>query len=95
MSKVPQIMVSPYLKDWTIGFPIDWHLEIYDVDTKGYSYIVTTHAYRGITSLFFNWIAIINEETLQIKYLNHIQTPKLTFGNNQTTFRIEFDRPFN
>jgi hypothetical protein len=94
MQKVPQVIISPYLHDWTAGFPIDWHAEIYNIDTFGFNYIVITNAYRGITALFFKWIAIINEETLQIKYMNHIQTPNLTIGNNRTTIRIEFDKAF-
>jgi hypothetical protein len=96
MVKVPQIMVSPSLYDMTLGFPIDWQLEIYNVDTNGFNYMVITHAYRVIVGIYFYWLAIINEETLQIKYINKILTPELMkLSNNITSIRIQFDKAYD
>jgi hypothetical protein len=58
--------------------------------------MVITHAYRVIVGIYFYWLAIINEETIQIKYINKILTPDLMkLGNNRTSIRMEFDKAYD
>lgn len=95
MKKVPQIMINPNLYDWEWGFPVDWHIEVNRVDRNGFFYKVTTNSAKGMYSLFFNWLAVVNEETLQIKYLNNVKTPNMKAGSNPDRIKVSFDYVFD
>ncbi len=97
MIKIPQIMISLIELDWYYGYLIDWNIEIQDIDKKGFYYKITSYDYHMYNTIQINWIAIINEETLQVFYLNNIKTPNLmyTSGNNSETIRVNFEKAFN
>jgi hypothetical protein len=80
MIKIPQIMINLIELDWYYGFLVDWNIEIQDIDKKGFSYKITSYDYHMYNTITFSWIAITNEETLQIFYLNNIMTPNLMYS---------------
>jgi hypothetical protein len=86
-------MISLTRLDCKYGYLIDWNIEIQDIDKNGFSYKLTAYDYHQYYTIQFHWIAIINEETLQVSYLKHIKTPNLmyTSGNNLEIIRVNFD----
>ena len=88
-------MISPILIDFENRFPMDWMIETKDIDKKGFSYLITVNSLRKLNKLKFDWVAIDNEESLEIKYYNNFITPNMKYENKTDKIRINFDRTYD
>jgi hypothetical protein len=43
--------------------------------------MITVNSLRIVNKLRFDWVAIDNEESLQINYFNNVLTPNMKFEN--------------
>ncbi len=59
-------MINPNYLDLETPYPIEWQIEVKNIDENGFFYNITTNSPKKIFAIYFNWLAIINEETLQI-----------------------------
>ena len=59
-------MINPNYLELEIPNPIEWQIEVKNIDENGFIYNITTNSPKKIFAIYFNWLAIINEETLQI-----------------------------
>jgi hypothetical protein len=70
-------MISPTFFDIRREFPLEWEIQILEIDKYGFSYKIITNSYKEIYGLKFYWLAIYNEKSLQIKYLHQMNTSNL------------------
>lgn len=69
MRDIPQVMLNPNIYDWQNGMPTNWELTIEEITTEYFKYKITTTSPRELYTIFFNWIAVVGEESLQVKYI--------------------------